>query len=312
MEYREIILAKITSIISEGHFIRAKNGEIKRILKCCGLGEIYEKNSRYLEPFTYREYNGNKYENENSEYSLFVGLDNIFNSLYHEGKNELILRLLKEIAENLNPELLQVIQEDAKLNRKVQEFKSLYELLGLSINIDEEHIEVSHMIQSSESRMKDIFSIEDWLFKNYKEVYDSYEGAITAYKNGNVGTCIESCRTTLTSIFSIFKGPDEYAKWKRGIANISDEMEGKEPKDLKKEISKLNKKTLAEFFGENIEGEFKKTKAIYMIYSMMSDYGTHRGENAVEKPSQEDALMMLRMTEDILTWIFMKTNNSEG
>ncbi len=50
-------------------------------------------------------------------------------------------------------------------------------------------------------------------------------------------------------------------------------------------------------------------RAIYSIYSMMSDYGTHREEGTVEQPSKEDALMMYRMMQDIVLWIFQKHND---
>ncbi len=63
---------------------------------------------------------------------------------------------------------------------------------------------------------------------------------------------------------------------------------------------------MADFFEENADGNYKKTRAIYSIYSMLSDYGTHRQEGAIEVPSKEDSLMMLRMTEDIMIWIFQK------
>ena len=42
---------------------------------------------------------------------------------------------------------------------------------------------------------------------------------------------------------------------------------------------------------------------------MMSDYGTHREEGTVEQPSKEDALMMYRMMQDIVLWIFQKHND---
>lgn len=308
MEYREIILAKIASIFSKGYFIVKQNGEMKRILKCCGLGEFYENNSQYLEPYRYNNYKGKVYENLNDEFNLFIGLDYIFTELYNRNKTESILKLLKEIAENFNPYLLEQIYQEEKYEKQFKELNNLYELLGLSINIENDIVNVNHMVQRSESRIEDIFSVEEWLFKNYLEVYKSYEGAIIAYKNGNYGTCIEACRTTLTGLFSKFKGTEDFAKWLRGISNISNEINGKDIKELKQNMDKLNKKELADFFGENIEGEFKKTRAIYMIYSMMSDYGTHRQENVVEQPTEEDALMMLRMTEDILIWIFMRVN----
>lgn len=61
-------------------------------------------------------------------------------------------------------------------------------------------------------RIENIFSMETWLNGNYKEVYKSYEGAITSYKEGHYGTCIEACRTTLTGLFSFFKREGDYAK----------------------------------------------------------------------------------------------------
>ena len=64
-------------------------------------------------------------------------------------------------------------------------------------------------------------------------------------------------------------------------------------------------------FEENLEGSYKKTKAIYSIYSMLSDYGTHRLEGTVEVAKNEDALMMIRMTTDILVWIYQKHGMNE-
>ncbi len=46
-----------------------------------------------------------------------------------------------------------------------------------------------------------------------------------------------------------------------------------------------------------------------MIYSMMSDYGTHRNENDIELPTVEDALFCLRLTDSILFWVYSKTNS---
>lgn len=50
----------------------------------------------------------------------------------------------------------------------------------------------------------------------------------------------------------------------------------------------MGKRDIADFFEENLEGSYKKTKAIYSIYSMLSDYGTHRLEGTVEVAKNED------------------------
>ena len=80
---------------------------------------------------------------------------------------------------------------------------------------------------------------------------------------------------------------------------------------LKNEIEAMGKRDIADFFEENLEGSYKKTKAIYSIYSMLSDYGTHRLEGTVEVAKNEDALMMIRMTTDILVWIYQKHGMNE-
>lgn len=43
-----------------------------------------------------------------------------------------------------------------------------------------------------------------------------------------------------------------------------------------------------------------------MIYSMLSDYGTHRNESTQEIPSIDDALFALRLTDSILFWVYSK------
>ena len=134
---------------------------------------------------------------------------------------------------------------------------------------------------------------------------------------GDLGTAIESCRTSLTGLFSKFKGiPFQNAKWMLGMATITVGFTGVQPFDasqmsvIKNEIEAMEKKQIADFFGENFEGSYKKTKAIYSIYSMLSDYGTHRLKENVEVPTNEDTLMMIRMTSDIMTWIYQKHGGS--
>ena len=93
----------------------------------------------------------------------------------------------------------------------------------------------------------------------------------------------------------------------RGIYNTSGENENATNQDLSNALnSELRKDELADFFYENRAGKLTKTKAIYMIYSMMSDYGTHRNESTQENPTLEDALFSLRLTDSILFWVYSK------
>lgn len=158
----------------------------------------------------------------------------------------------------------------------------------------------------------DNITIEKWLKETYEEVFDSYESSFNSYINGDYGAAIESARSTLTGIFSKFKGIPE-AKWILGLSIVPGEVSGQNKEEIrenmteiKNDVEKFNKKDLSNFFGENLNGRFRKTKAIYAIYSMMSDYGTHRNEGNIETPTSEDALMMIRMMTDIIVWIYQK------
>ena len=124
---------------------------------------------------------------------------------------------------------------------------------------------------------------------------------------GHAGACIESCRTCLVSIFSKYKGTESFAKWMRGIYNTSGENTTSTAQDLSQALNtELRKDDLADFFYENRAGKLTKTKTIYMIYSMMSDYGTHRNEATQENPTLEDALFSLRLMDSILFWVYSK------
>lgn len=300
VEKKEIVLANITSIIGKSGFVYKNNSTMKKVLKCAGLGEYFDKYSEYLIPYWYNNWNGRKYENSNDEYDVFLGLDYIFSDLYQNEKHQNIMELLKELTRVFN---VSYIEEYMK--SEFNELKNLYRLMGLDIELDYEEITVSAFMKSDEIRIKEVFSVEAWLNQKHLDVYDSYDSAITSYMHGQSGACIESCRTAIVSIFSKFKGTEGFAKWFRGIFNVSGDSENADVKNLDEAIKKhLRKEDLAEFFNENSNGKLTKTKTIYMIYSMMSDYGTHRNESTQENPTQEDALFMLRLTDSILLWLF--------
>lgn len=302
MDNKEIILSKIAEILSRKGFFFKSNSEFKSRLKCVGLGEYFDKYADYLIPYYYNNGYAHKFENSNEEYDVFLGLDSIFADLYRENKNGEIIALLKELTKSFNvPYISETLCED------FEELANLYELLGLSIRIEVDRVIVTTCMASNEQRVVELFSVESWLKQNHKEVYDSYESAIDAYTQGHAGACIESCRTCLVSIFSKYKGTEKFAKWMRGIYNTSGESTISTEQDLSQALNKeLRKEDLADFFYENRAGKLTKTKAIYMIYSMMSDYGTHRNEATQEKPTLEDALFSLRLMDSILFWVYSK------
>lgn len=302
MDNKEIILSKIAEILNRRGFFLKSNSEFKSRFKCVGLGEYFEKYSDYLIPYYYNNGHTCKFENPNEEYNVFLGLDSIFTNLYHEGKNGEIVSLLKELTKSFN---VGYIKES--LADDFEELANLYELLGLSISIEFDRVIVTTCMASNNQRVDELFSVENWLKQNHREVYDSYESAIDAYTQGHAGACIESCRTCLVSIFSKYKGTESFAKWMRGIYNTSGENTTSTAQDLSQALNtELRKDDLADFFYENRAGKLTKTKTIYMIYSMMSDYGTHRNEATQENPTLEDALFSLRLMDSILFWVYSK------
>lgn len=302
MDNKEIILSNIAEILSRKYFFVRGNSEFKSRLKCVGLGEYFEKNEDYLIPYYYRNGYAQKFENNNEEYDVFLGLDSIFTDLYHENKNGEIIALLKELTKSFN---VRYISSD--MNDDFEELAKLYELLGLSIALEYDKVTVSTYMEADAQRVNELFSVESWLKQTHQEVYDAYQSAIDAYTQGHAGASIESCRTCIVSIFAKYQGTENFSKWMRGVYNTSGDNNNSTTQDLSQALtSDLKKEDLADFFNENRTGKLTKTKAIYMIYSMMSDYGTHRNESTSENPTIEDALFSLRLTDSILFWVYSK------
>lgn len=302
MNDKEIILSRIAEIISRRGFFKRKNSEFKARLKCVGLNDFYEKYSDYLVPYWYKTGYSQKFENPNEEYDVFLGLDYIFTDLYQANRHDDIINLLKELTKSFNiPYISQSLEDD------FEELANLYELLGLHIAIEYDKVIVSVCTSSNSIRVNELFFVESWLKNSHPEVYDAYDSAIDAYTHGHAGMCIESCRTCLVSLFSKYKGTEAFAKWMRGAFNTTGDSANATVQDLPNALERdLKKSDLADFFNENSQGKLTKTKTIYMIYSMMSDYGTHRNEATQEIPTLEDALFSLRLTDSILFWVYSK------
>lgn len=312
MKEQEIILSQISAIYDVAPFVKCQDGQMKMILKCCGLGEYYDKYSEYLEPHYYNR----GYQNKNPSYRIFLGLDNIFCDLMNDNSQEKIIALLTELGNNIGPS---VIADEELYKDSFIKLNNLYNLLGLKIEVVDIDIYgykinvVAHTCQSE--RLADDFGMEKWLKNDYPAVYTIYKSALESFALGNIVAAVESCRSALTGIFSQFKGiPFKNSKWVLGLATETGDFTGTTAEDvslmqpIKAAIEQHGKKDISEFFGDNLEGSYKKTKAIYSIYSMLSDYGTHSQEGTPETLNNDDALMMIRMTTDILVWLYQKNN----
>lgn len=291
---QEIILAKISAVYDKPPFVKMETGQMEMILKCVGLGAYYDKYREYLEPYWY---NG-RFQNPVESYRIFVGLNSIFEDLLNERKGDEIISLLTELGNYIPGTIL---SDEARFAADFNKLRQLYNLMGLQI-VSMEVDEYSSKFQvepylNEGNQIIQSFGMERWLKSKYQDVYEAYESALNSFSSGDLGAAIESCRTALTGIFSKYKGvPFQKAKWMLGMATLTGDFTGTQSADasemtsIKNEIEAMGKRDIADFFEENLEGSYKKTKAIYSIYSMLSDYGTHRLEGTVEVAKNEDEL----------------------
>lgn len=107
-------------------------------------------------PYYYNNGYTNIFENSNEEYDVFLGLDSIFANLYHEGKNGEIIALLKELTKSFNIEYIKEALTD-----DFEELVNLYELLGLSISIDNNKVIVTTCMASNNQRVDELYSVEN-------------------------------------------------------------------------------------------------------------------------------------------------------
>lgn len=143
MNDKEIILSKIAEVVSRPVFFIKNNSEFKARLKCLGLNDLYEKYIDYLVPYFYNQGYVHKFEINNEEYDVFLGLDSIFSDLYKENRHEDIINRLKEITKSFN---VRYISEEC--DEDFEELAKLYEILGLSITIEFDKVKVSACMES--------------------------------------------------------------------------------------------------------------------------------------------------------------------
>lgn len=77
-------LSKIVEMLSRKGFLSKSNSEFKSKHKSVGLGAHFEKYSDYLIPYYYNNGYAHKFENDNGECDVFLGVNNIFADLYYE------------------------------------------------------------------------------------------------------------------------------------------------------------------------------------------------------------------------------------
>lgn len=191
-------------------------------------------------------------------------------------------------------------------SRELDIFRSNINVLGYDLNIDKyNRLKIIPYIFIKQ-KSQDISLISQWLLNDYPNVFESYENAIKSYGLGDNVACLTHCRNIITGIFSINK--EEQTKWLMGlhkccskdknIANIR-------PSEIPN--TKYNPHSLK----INDRYQYPRFNTIYQLYSYLSDLGPHihEGNKVEDKVDCEevcsaDALLGLRMTEDVLIWLY--------
>lgn len=320
---KKIAIANIVSLLVSGNIIETNNNSLwEEILSCSGQRKLYEKYKECLTPHNYHKGEIHIFQNKNPQFKEFYnGLYGVINSIYSNGSgmNELteLLKIIidkiklskvfkidelkywdiNEYMRNLNEEEYNEFIVD-NFSKDFKKFIRCLNILSLDIKYKNEEIFLYQYNRGVSDRLEDVYSVEQWLHDSIPHCEESYNDALNNYAEGRYGSCISDCRVTVTGLFTNFK---ETSNWFDGIHQIDSNY--KNPKNIN-EPNKMSK-----IIKDKSNGNYPRFRAIYNIYAMFCDLGAHRNEG--EKNNNEiilenvniyDALLSLRLTEDILIW----------
>lgn len=281
----KIVLSKTYSIIGK-YFNRAiqqvESGEI--ILSCAGLSSLIEQYRVSLTPYCM---NGT-WKNENPNYTPEKTCFAICQEI--ESNKKALGNFLKEIFNRTN----RMDENDFLM------LNNYLEVIGYELK--REHIEDDYdydlykftLIPFSEGaikRQEDKTVLVKILEQKYPDLLQYYLEAISNYGNSEYKSCVDNSRSLFEGFFKKLNVNNDYAK---GILAATGECVIDESSTKLTSIKKIFNYWLTNHTGAN------RYRLFVSMYSAMSGLGTH-GE---EIPTKEDALMFLRMTEDILIWCF--------
>lgn len=283
----KIVLAKMSKLLAKySHAVIKKNGDGKSLLECSGLSSLVDEHIEWLTPHCY---NGS-WENPNPKFNSGLAINEICSKI---SSNKKALGLF------LNEFLSRIDEIDVN---DIDNFKNYLEILGYKLNIKKDNYYYSYSLlpytEGVLERQSDVSYLVNMLNQNNSNLLSYYTEAISTYGNSEYQGCIGNCRTLFEKLFSSLDNDNnDYAK---GILNATNEVV---PTSNSK-TPKLSIKSIFTYWIETKKG-FNRYRLFITMYSLMSALGPH-GE---EIPSKEDALLCLRITEDILIWYFQKNDS---
>ena len=243
-----------------------------------------------MEPYRFNR----GYQNENNDYNPEYACIKICESL--EKNEDNLLLFLNTILDGTNK-----IEEDLK--------EKLINYLGIiGYELEEElkddyyddlyAFKLIASVDGVQNRNKDISLMRNELNQYKSDLVGLYDEAISNFGNGQYVSCIENCRSLFENFFKQLD--TQNSDYVRGILKAT----GEHIKDNNgNELTTI--KRIYTYWIDNKKGA-NRFRLFQTMYSVMSGLGTHREDAA----SREDALLLLRYTEDCLLWCFRKGINS--
>ncbi len=331
---QNIAISRIADILSSGKLISPEVDIWKKIFYNAGLEEIYEDYSMRL-VVTHKQINWeNHYYHNDRCYSALL-------EIFKNTEFKFIVMLLNSILDKINlyrafdEDIHKVIRakafhgsyfdiveyiKDLKSNEKATEFLLTYpspdflylkrnlNMLSLDIVIQETvKLVTVPFTYLSEQINEDTSLINNWLSNSFPNIFKSYEDAKKAYGSGDAVGCLTHCRNIVTGFFTYKK--DEQTEWLMGLKEVC-----KRDKNI---VNIANPKEITNRPHDphntdiNRRYRYPRFNIIYKVYSFLSALGAHVNEGNikdttvdVEVTDMTDAFMGLRMTEDILIWVY--------
>lgn len=335
----DISLSKIATIISNRTIIRTtNNSKWDRVLSNAGQSELFNIYEYALTPYSFNYNNGREYKNDNVRFSEFYSaIKIILKTVYNHGENpEAFTKLIGSIIEEID--IMDVLNEDLQesLGRKTRYNNPLEDILkdhtddkcleNIQSKAKKEYHELVHNLhilnmdigysdyrlvlkpftqQGAVELNRNPTLLMDWLETEYPAVALSYKEALENYIKGSSVSCISTCRNIIVGIFDDSK--DDDTKWLKGLQKLSTDRYIENVKVPQHIVNDSANKQLGI---QNVKFKFSRFLTIYQLYSLSSDLGPHINEGPkidgvlyLEQATMNDALWILRMTEDLLIWI---------
>ncbi|EEH97065.1 hypothetical protein CSBG_00691 [Clostridium sp. 7_2_43FAA] len=341
---KQIAISKIADILSSTNLIIPQVDIWEKIFNNAGLSENYQYRKYWLstkqEEINWRiEY----YHND----KCYSALNEILWHLQQDQSK--FLSLVNSIIDKINIPNIFDVDIDKKINKRntygfgnifdIEEYLNKKSILDKNIILKNYPSEEFKLLRSNinmlnldivftndglsvipftnrivESSFDDSILIK-WLDDNYLDIKKSYTDAIKAYSNGDQVGCITHCRNVITGIFTINK--QEQRKWKDGLKKACEK-----DKNIIN-IDKIDDIPIMKYSenSPNINNRYQypRYNLIYRVYTFCCALGAHANEGNItstgvdcEVTDMEDAFMALRMTEDILIWLYQTNGISNS